>query len=83
MNASRLRSNKEESSELQETNGFEILLCTLLHLLAHQILPCCFDDIFRNGSQFIDLQNTIDLHQQMMNQAKLPPVMRTIALIAS
>jgi hypothetical protein len=51
----------------QKTKGFEILLCTLLRLPDHQVLPCCFDDIFRNGPQFIDLQNTIDLHQQTMN----------------
>jgi hypothetical protein len=33
MNASRLRSNKEESSELQETNGFEIAQPCLIDML--------------------------------------------------
>ena len=37
----------------QETNVFEILPSTLLRLPDHQVLPRCFNDIFRNVSQFI------------------------------
>ena len=56
---SALRSNKEFSSELQETNVFATRLLAFSRLPKDQHGPRLFYDFCGHGMQFVDLQNPL------------------------
>lgn len=55
----------------QAANDRETSLRTFSGLPKDQALPCCFHYIFRHGVYVVDLQNTLDLHQETVNHAKV------------
>lgn len=57
----------------QIANDDETLLLPLSSLANNQVLPRHFHHFLGHHPHLVDLQNTLDLHQETVNQAKIAP----------